>query len=504
MNANAHNRNLTPFVCVMASNGLALVAFTFSPFAQEYPLAVLGIVAFLLVQMCVPACRPNVEAPLCPANLAQLFFWIQLVLVPLLIGFYGITPGTLPRLPSIEAMNTSIALRVLAYVCYCGGYQYFVRPAPRRADAGDDVGSPRNEAERWTIIAVFAAVGLVGWMLYYGGPSGFLELATSPIVQREREQEPTTLAVAAGNFLRHFLGFALVWAWSAWICRGKRRHSGLAVAGVTAGVIVLLLFANFSYNRGTMLAPILAVAAAYSAQVRRISFTLVGIAGAAVLAGAFTFGWYRSTSLQISEVSTEDIGTSWSDEQHLVDFVQIYASGPQLTGFLLDELAMDDKSYYGATLVPSLVYPVPVLGKPFREASGVFIFNELIYGDSEVLDQIIPYDAELYINFQVPGVVIIFVLLGGLQASVQNRFLHASAPIATYAWLLVGLWIIFPGSLAVTSQNFVYVLWPIYAYGAVKFFRFGFNSRGMGRVIGVPADVAPSETVPRPGIACST
>ncbi len=468
MDTNAYNLKLTPFVCVTAVNGIALLAFVCSPYALEYPLAVLGIVTYLLAQTFLPACRPNVTAPLCPANLAQLFFWVQLVLVPLLIGFHGISVGTLPRLPSAYALNCGIVLRVLGYLCYCGALSVFCAARAAGADADDEADGVRNEGAPWTMILVFAAVGLVGWLLYYGGVSGFLELVSSPTEQREREQEATTLAMAAGNFSRHFLGFALVWAWSAWVSRGKRRHGALVIAGVTGGLIAVLLIANFSYNRGTVLAPILGLAAAYSAHVRRISFTLVGVAGAVVLAGAFTFGWYRATNMQIGDVSTEDLGTSWSDDRHLVEFVQVYGSGPQLTGFLVEELEMANKSYRGATLLPSVLHPVPVLGKMFRDQSGVYIFNEMIYGDPEVLDQNLAYDAELYMNFNVVGVVIGYLLLGWLQAVLQARFLGAERPIESYLWLLIALWTVFPGSLPVLSQMCVYSFWPIYAYLLVR------------------------------------
>ena len=51
----------------------------------------------------------------------------------------------------------------------------------------------------------------------------------------------------------------------------------------------------------------------------------------------------------------------------VVDFVQIYASGPQMSAYLIDSL--EGKFYYGETLLPSLVYPIPVLGKPYRDTA---------------------------------------------------------------------------------------------------------------------------------------
>lgn len=241
----------------------------------------------------------------------------------------------------------------------------------------------------------------------------------------------------------------------------------LVSAGVTALLILLLVFANFSYNRGFMLAPIIGVLAAYSAHVRRLSLAFLVLAGTIALAAVFTFGWYRSTDLQIAEVSRSDLGETWNPKE-VVDFVQIYASGPQMAAYMIDERGPDSSLYYGETLFASLMHPVPVVGKSFREHSGVTIFNMLIYGDPDVIDQIIPYDAELYMNLGIPGVIVGYALLGWLVSIFQRRFLQAVTPVECCIWLLVGFWTVFPGSLAVASQMYVYFFWPIYIYVVAK------------------------------------
>jgi hypothetical protein len=157
----------------------------------------------------------------------------------------------------------------------------------------------------------------------------------------------------------------------------------------------------------------------------------------------------------------------WSVEG-VVDFIQIYASGPQMSAYLIDSL--EGKLYYGETLLPSLVYPIPVLGKPYRDTSGTVIFNELIYGNTESLDQIIPLSAELYMNFHLAGVVLGNVVLGCLLVWLQGRFAAAPNPVESYAWLLIALWTVFPGSVSVTSQIYVYSFWPIYSYFMAKRF----------------------------------
>lgn len=454
---------------MLAINVTALIAFAYAPVAERYPLAVVGIVAFLFVQACLPACRISMSAPLCPANIAQGYYWVRLVLVTVLIGYFGFSQGSLPYLPSKGAINLAIAVHVVGYLVFCVAYQWFSRvtagPAVWAAEgSGRQDGQPHESAAGTAYLIVpFAVLGLLGLLLTHGGVAGFIDYVSSPIEQRLRAEEATTLPGAAGSFLKHFLGFAVVLAWSWWL--GKAPRSKGSIIAVTAGVVLVLLVCNFNYNRGTMLGPLVGLTAAFSVHVWRIPFKGVVVAGMLALSVAFVFGWYRSTDLDITDLSASAVAETWSPDS-VVEFVQMYASAPQLSAYLLESL--EDKFYYGRTLLPSLVYPIPVLGKPYRDTSGPVIFNELIYGDTDSLDQIIPLDGELYINFHLAGVVLGNVLLGCVLAWLQGKFVAAASPVESYAWLMMALWTVFPGSLSVTSQIYVYSFWPIYIYLGVK------------------------------------
>jgi hypothetical protein len=440
---------------VLAINAIALIGFAWAPVAPEYPLAVVGIVAFLFVQAFLPACRIRVTAPVCPANIAQGYYWIQLVLVTVLVGYFGFSLGALPYLPSRGAINLAIVVHVVGYLSFCVAYQFCSRVT---------VGEPHESVPSTAYLIVpFAVLGLLGFLLAHGGVTGFIDYVSSPIEHRLRAEDPTTLQTAAGSFLKHFLGFAVVLAWSWWLGRAPRRK--VSIIAVTAGVVIVLLVANFNYNRGTMLGPLVGLAAAFSVHVRRIPFKGVVLAGMLALSLAFVFGWYRSTDLDITDLSASAVADTW-DPEGVVEFMQIYASAPQMSAYLIESL--EGKFYYGKTLLPSLVYPIPVLGKPYRDTSGTGIFNELIYGDTESVDQVIPLAGELYINFHLAGVVLGNVLLGCFLACLQGKFVGAPNPVESYAWLMMALWTVFPGSLPVTSQIYVYSFWPIYLYFVVK------------------------------------
>jgi len=442
---------------VLAISALALIAFVSGPVAEEHPLAVGGILAFMFVQAALPACRIRTTTPVCPANIAQGYYWIQLVLVTVLVGYFGFSQGVLPHLPSKSAIDLAIVVHVVSYLSFCVAYQCVSR-APVREGRGR--GSAPGTAY---LIVPFAVVGVLGFLLAHGGVGGFVDYLSSPVESRLRAEEATTLAGAAGTFLKHFLGFAVVLAWSWWLGKAPRRK--LSILAVTTAVALALLVVNFNYNRGTVLGPIIALAAAFSMHVWRIPFKGVVLAGVLALSLAFLFGWYRSTDLEITELSASALADTWNADR-VVEFVQIYASAPQMTAYLIESL--EGTFYYGKTLLPSLVYPIPVLGKPFREISGPGIFNELIYGDSDSVDQIIPLAGELYINFHLAGVVLGGVLLGWALACMQGRFVAAPTPVESYAWLMVALWTVFPGSLSVMSQIYLYSFWPIYVYFAAR------------------------------------
>ncbi len=425
---------------VLAISALALIAFASGPVAADYPLAVVGILAFMFVQVSLPACRIRTTTPVCPANIAQGYYCIQLLLVTVLVGYFGFSQGVLPHLPSKSAINLAIVVHVVSYLSFCVAYQCVSRATARE---GRGRGSAPGVAY---LIVPFAVVGVLGFLLAHGGIGGFVDYISSPVESRLRAEEATTLAAAAGTFLKHFLGFAVVLAWSWWLGKAPRRK--LSIIAVTTVVALALLVVNFNYNRGTMLGPIIALAAAFSMHVWRIPFKGVVLAGVLALSLAFVFGWYRST---------------WNADR-VVEFVQIYASAPQMTAYLIESL--EGKFYYGKTLLPSLVYPIPVLAKPFREISGPVILNELIYGDSDTVDQIIPLAGELYINFHLAGVALGGVLVGCLLAWLQGKFVAAPTAVESYAWLLMALWTVFPGSLSVASQIYLYSFWPIYVYFA--------------------------------------
>ena len=123
---------------------------------------------------------------------------------------------------------------------------------------------------------------------------------------------------------------------------------------MTAGAFVLLLFASSSYNRGSLFGPALALAAAFSLHVSRIRFKALIPAAALAFLTAVAFGSYRSNDLASQQ-------RTWAEEA--VEFVQIYASAPQMGAFMIEPIDRDEKLLFWFNAAPVPRVPGPHCGQ---------------------------------------------------------------------------------------------------------------------------------------------
>ncbi len=449
-----------------------LLLYAGSPSRGTYPAAIGGILTFFLGQIIWFRSRLRLDLPLCPINLATLLFALQLVVLPLLGLFWGFQPGMLQRLPKDQYINLAIACSSLGYLSFVIVYHCSARIGERQSRLSFEqrpLCYPYHAMG--FIIVLYLAAGLLGLIGYYGNLNQFLEYLSAPSFQKTlQNSQESTLSGALGNMSRTFFGAGLVLAWCVWVDRNKMLNRSILTWG-TIGLLGLLFIANASYNRGTVLGPIAALAATYSSRVRRLSFRFLLLAGTAVIALALLWGEYRATKLTLSELVTTNGLSRLIDNLDALNNVEVYGGGPQFLGFLLQEVDRDDiPLHWGQSLVASLLHPVPLLGKPFRESSTVTFYNKLVYGYLNSADQVVPFLGELYLNFHVVGIVVGFGLLGYVINIFQRRYESAENSFETYAWFFVSMWTLFlvVGSVAVVSQMCVYFFWPFYVYWLLK------------------------------------
>ena len=463
---------------------VALIAYLFSPGRDTLPAAMISTGAFIAVQLLLPANRFSAATPICPKNIAQFLFTDQMILMPLLVVYFGYDPGTLRFLPTPTAINTALLFATMAYCSFAFAYQY--RTVLYRRNPSTIVPytghSLLSTHKTYLVVASFAAVGLAGFVFFFGSVSGYLSYLSNPGIQYSGAVNKTSasLTQALATFWRPFLGFAAVVAWSKWISHERFTRMPVQSIIVTGGTMVCMVAANLNFNRGTMVMPIVALVAAFSSRVRRIPLTLMAVVGIPTGFLVILFGTYRHQILATPGQQTATLGVaSLAGQTNLNTQLQVYGAAPQYFGYLLDVSGYTVDGSWGRSLLDSVLSPVPLLGKAFRADSTVAHYNLLIYGSTVSQDQNVPFVGELFWNFQVAGIVLGFFLLGVVAARLQRSFDAAVSPISAYVWCWMSIWtlLLITGSSGVTSQLYVQDFWPVYVWCGIEYLRRGRRAR---------------------------
>ena len=140
------------------------------------------------------------------------------MLVTVLVGYFGFSQGTLPYLPSKSAIDLAIVVHVVGYLSFSMAYQCLVRATVRR----DPCPAYRAAACAYLIVP-FAALGAAGVLADARRRRGVHRVCLVADRASPAGRGGDDAPGAAGNFLKHFLGFAVVLAWSWWLGRPPRR-----------------------------------------------------------------------------------------------------------------------------------------------------------------------------------------------------------------------------------------------------------------------------------------
>lgn len=441
--------------------------------ATRYPAVPLSLAAFLAVQLLVPRLRWDSHRVLGPGNVAALLFAVQLVVIPTVLALYGPFPGTLEAIPADRYVNTALMLQALAYACYAIGYVVWakpVRPQPLILEP-----APTN-----AIAVCFIALGAVGLILQF--PTVGALVAYFSGQGDIFDSGPASLGSAAAQFLRPFLAYGVIVLWAV---RMARRRPGARLQPLEMFLIVVAIGASatYHYNRGAVVVPLLAVVTAYGCFGRRPSAAGVLAFLAIVAALGFMFGQYRSfySGTLGGAINPANAGLD-RPAATFTDTLQVYGNGPQFWATVIQEV---DRSGMrpGESVAGSAMYPVPVLGKPFRDTSGDTAYNELIYGEPDISDQILGFGPELYWSFGVPGIAAGYFLLGFAIRRFDDRVAAAPDALASYSWSYCGIWValLAINSISVLAQIVIYFFGPMFAMFA------------MARLAKAPAHTRPME-----------
>ncbi len=449
-------------VWVVALPLLALTALLVSPAEQRLSSVLVSSLVCLLVQWTMPLSRFRTDHYFSPVNIALLLLHMKIVLVPILLMAFGYENKISALVASNSSMEKAILVDTVAFFAFCLGLQLFSeRPAVPPSILSQTPGT--------RFVVLFAGLGLVGLLLTFGSVGRFIEYFSDPAAVVE-QQGSASWGDFFGTMLRPFFAFALV-TWWAKVADQSRESSNIwrpALVGVVAAFGITIANMTFSFNRGAFVFPVLALVAVYSARIRRIPPALTFAGVAICVPVLLAIASFRSSSqlAQVVPTASREVVVSMSD---LTESIVVYSGGPQLTGVFYESLNWGDRLYGGVTLISSLMSPVPILGKAFREQSGPLVYNRAIYGISGIDDQIPPFASELFGNFHVAGVVAGFLGLAFFLATMESWLKAADSTFIAFVIQYVAVWgaMLSVWSLSVYAQILFYFLGPVYLLVAV-------------------------------------
>jgi hypothetical protein len=456
-----------------------LFAFCYFAFPRQHETpAVLATVPiyFMTVALC-PAWKYDRSCFLAPKNIALFLLLVSLVVSPVWGTFFGFAINVLPVRPSDDWLNIAILLLCFNYLTLFIGFQITYRSLCARRVSAPDLSDTGVLCEGPGVVGFFLITGLIAFSVYYASVGGYLNCFLAPsetlaIVRNETQSHNLTVLIAA--ILKPFLAFGLVAAWSRWYARGGKHARMRTQIGWGAVVASLCFLASVNVNRVSTFLPCILFVAVWSLKVRRISTLVVALAGAFLLVIAVIYGAYRgSHGVVASEFFSspsqvvEEVFEPRLDESSL----QATLMGPQYIAYCLMLRQENDLMLSGRSLLASALAPVPFLGRPFREQSGLVLYNRYIYGGryiyygDDILDQPLPLHGELAWNFGWFGTVGYFIL-GCVIALLQNGYeiRRKESPLLVYCYLYFSFCIVFliGGNLAVSSQMLVNLACPAY------------------------------------------
>ena len=450
-----------PPVWPAAVVAVGLLLYMLAPRENLLPSAIIALVVYGSAMYVFPACRPRRDRAISPATWAIGLFGLSMVVCPMLVAFFGPVRSVLPVQPTSTAMDRALMATSVAFVVFCASFAVTHRRAISRPrdPSSSWFGSP---LPRWLPI-LFLCLGISGLLLSFGSPGDLFAYLASPDQARAAATEDATLRGLVGLILRPFLGFGLIAMWcrsldsSGW----ARRHARVSLALLV--VVTVLVYGTFGFNRASIVYPLLGIVAVYNTRVRRFGIaSLVTVAVVSVVLFG-SIGIYRSGSATAGQFLGAQGRRAIQEGFDLNQELQVYGAAPQFLAFVMTE-ADAIQPRWGGALLSGIAAPVPVLGKPFRDASGTGLYNEWIYGSADVHDQVIPFAGELYIDLRFVGVLVGFLMLGAIVARLQVGFVQATTALGAFVSQYVGMWLAFPivGSAEVVSQILVYFMWPVY------------------------------------------
>lgn len=310
---------------------------------------------------------------------------------------------------------------------------------------------------------LLCAIALLSLIFLYGSlPNYWLNAIFTYATYETLYDAGGSIVGFLANIGQRCWAFGIILLWYAWQLRYPTKK------WYWHGIwLIICLLGSLSSNRSNMIYPFVTLLSimAFEWQLKyKWWLTIIIIVG---MFGSLFFGYVRVQPTLDSKDMNHLFDAYLSDIDYIFYAHQLYFGSPyQITPLLHTD-------YSSSTLLASLLDPIPILGKNFREESGSFIYNMAIYGSMVSQDKVIPMAGELYFNGGWIAVLLSHILFGYCYKLLDQNFkyyLPHNLPLAAtilYLSLLFNATLLL--SLSVLVQLIIYNAPPAFLIQGIYF-----------------------------------
>lgn len=365
-----------------------------------------------------------------PQNIAFLVFFIRLYFLPCLGLFFDYKIFSNTKNTESELIFNSYMITLLMYLAFVIGWEKGSLNFKKTKIKLYYLDLKKIKA----ISLFYLTFGLTSLILYYGDLTTYVLRIFIPRSENNSSAETSFLSFFA-NLSVYFLPFAVFGFINLINMTNKSKITKNLILILS---IIFVVFFSLSKNRQNMVYPLLALFAGFSQFIkfRPLQTSLIGLIALYFL---FVFGNIRG-------IEDVDFHSSTKNAKEIVNDIQVYAGGSQMIAPIFK---LEDKKF---TLFNSFISSFPVIGIPFRENSGVKLYNYLFYGYFGPNDQIFLTQAECYTNGGYLLILVFFIIIGYYYSYLNTLYLDNLDSQFLYRVTLFYLVLLFNSSILLSFQ----------------------------------------------------
>ena len=374
---------------------------------------------------------------------------IQLVLIPILMTFFGISMFRLHREVSDNNFRSAVLLQSFSYLVFGLGF------ISRRARA--NLPSTVNIENTVSLLRV----------LFLGGSVGVFCLLYLKVTG---DDSISGIFSSNSNFILKFMAITfspwLFFAYVYWyFCKIKtvKNLKNFFFFSSFLGVLSLSPLLLLNLNRAVLFVPtVIFLLIRFPPTFSFRSLTAWGLM--IIFAGIIfaQIGDYRArvNVSQKNRYSLESAG--YTPNPSVAQTLQLYTNSPQYLGYGLQYIDREKISW--RTPIISLLLPLPKMSFLANlRLDGSTLFNYSVYERINVRDLYFSSAGEIFLSYGLFGFFVFFFASGIILKYFHDEFIRSQQQFKKYVYLLAGFWLMLLPifSISVISQIFFYQIAPV-------------------------------------------